>query len=63
MKDKKFQYVFRPTVHSDQYGNATCSYVQNYSQSKFGIAPKNMPKGILGAALDLFKPRRSVPGT
>src|SRR5919206_994378 len=41
MKDKKFQYVFRPTVHSDQYGNATCSYVHNYSQSKFGIAPKN----------------------
>src|SRR2546430_55140 len=27
MEDKKFQYVFRPTVHSDQYGAATCSYV------------------------------------
>ena len=47
MKDKKFQYVFRPTVHSDQYGNATCSYVHNYSQSKFGIAPKNMRIAII----------------
>src|SRR6476646_3615052 len=42
LKDKKFQYVFRPTVHSDQYGQATCEYVHNYSQSKFGIAPKSM---------------------
>src|SRR5213082_2876352 len=47
MKDRKFQYVFRPTVHSDQYGNATCSYVHNYAQSKFGIAPKNMRIAII----------------
>jgi branched-chain amino acid transport system substrate-binding protein len=47
LKDKKFQYVFRPTVHSDQYGHATCEYVHNYSQSKFGIAPKNMRVAII----------------
>jgi len=47
MKDKKFTTVFRPTVHSDQYGNATCSYIHNYSQSKFGIAPKNMRIAII----------------
>ena len=47
MKGKNFTYVFRPTVHSDQYGNATCSYVHNYSQSKFGIAPKNMRIAII----------------
>src|SRR5437763_15920603 len=47
MKDKKFQYVFRPTVHSDQYGLATCEYVHHYSQSKFGIAPKNMRIAII----------------
>src|SRR3982750_295098 len=47
MKDRKFQYVFRPTVHSDQYGAATCEYVQNYSQSKFGIPPKNMRIAII----------------
>jgi branched-chain amino acid transport system substrate-binding protein len=47
MKDRKFQYVFRPTVHSDQYGAATCEYVQNYSQSKFGIPAKNMRIGII----------------
>jgi len=47
MRDKKFTTVFRPTVHSDQYGNATCSYVHYYSQSKFGIAPKNMRIAII----------------
>jgi len=47
LKDKKFQYVFRPTVHSDQYGAATCEYVHYYSQSKFGIAPKNMRIAII----------------
>src|SRR5690349_15247626 len=47
LKDKKFQYVFRPTVHSDQYGHATCEYVHYYSQSKFGIAPKNMRIAII----------------
>ena len=47
MKDKKFTTVFRPTVHSDQYGHATCEYVHNYSQSKFGIAPKNMRIAII----------------
>src|SRR5436305_12340987 len=47
MKDKKFQYVFRPTVHSDQYGFATCKYVLNYSQSKFGIAPRHMRIAII----------------
>jgi branched-chain amino acid transport system substrate-binding protein len=47
LKDKKFTYVFRPTVHSDQYGFATCEYVHTYSQSKFGIAPKNMRIAII----------------
>src|SRR5438067_2443206 len=47
IKEKKFQYVFRPTVHSDQYGAATCEYVHHYSQSKFGIAPKNMRIAII----------------
>src|SRR5919201_1583065 len=47
LKDKKFQYVFRPTVHSDQYGHATCEYVHNYSKPKFGIEPKNMRIAII----------------
>ena len=47
LKDKKFTYVFRPTVHSDQYGAATCGYINNYAQSKFGIAPKNMKVAII----------------
>lgn len=47
MKDKHFTYVFRPTVHSDQYGAATCEYVHYYSKSKFGIDPKNMRIAII----------------
>ena len=34
MKDKKFTYVFRPTVHSDQYGNATCGYRRQLRASR-----------------------------
>ncbi|HLX81428.1 MAG TPA: ABC transporter substrate-binding protein, partial [Burkholderiales bacterium] len=47
LKDKKFTYVFRPTVHSDQYGAASCDYIAHYAQSKFGIAPKNMRIAII----------------
>jgi branched-chain amino acid transport system substrate-binding protein len=47
MKDKHFTHVFRPTVHSDQYGDATCEYVRYYAKSKFGIEPKNMRVAII----------------
>jgi branched-chain amino acid transport system substrate-binding protein len=46
-KDRKFSYVFRPTVHSDQYGAASCDYVNYYAQSKFGIAPKSIKVAII----------------
>src|ERR1044072_8174466 len=27
LKGKNLQYVFRPTIHSDQYGDASCSFI------------------------------------
>jgi branched-chain amino acid transport system substrate-binding protein len=46
-KDKKLSYVFRPQAHSDQFGAASCDYVQHYAQSKFGTAPKNVRVAII----------------
>jgi branched-chain amino acid transport system substrate-binding protein len=33
-KDKNLQYVFRPQVHSDQFGEASCSFIAENAQSK-----------------------------
>src|SRR5438128_3943801 len=41
-KDKNLTYAFRPTIHSDQYGDATCSYVAENAKSKFGKDPKDI---------------------
>src|SRR4030088_2561947 len=46
-KDKKLSYVFRPQAHSDQFGAASCDYIDYYAQSKFGIAPKDMRIAII----------------
>src|SRR5947207_6695802 len=46
-KDRQLSYVFRPQAHSDQFGAASCDYIDYYAQSKFGIAPKNMRIAII----------------
>src|SRR5438270_8747551 len=46
-KDRQLSYVFRPQAHSDQFGAASCDYINYYAQSKFGIAPKNMKIAII----------------
>jgi branched-chain amino acid transport system substrate-binding protein len=33
-KDKNLQYVFRPQVHSDQFGEASCSFIAENAQEK-----------------------------
>jgi branched-chain amino acid transport system substrate-binding protein len=45
-KDKKLTYAFRPTIHSDQYGEATCSYIAENAQ-KFGKEPKDIKIAII----------------
>ena len=36
MKDKNFSYVFRPQVHSDQFGGASCTFLKEQSKARPG---------------------------
>ncbi len=46
-KDKNLQYVFRPQVHTDQYGWASCTFLNEYSEKKLGIAPEDLKVAII----------------
>ena len=46
-KDKNLQYVFRPTVHSDQYGEASCIFVAENAKAKLGKEPKDVKVAII----------------
>ncbi len=46
-KDKKLSYVFRPQAHSDQFGQASCDYINHYAKSNFGTDPKKMKVAII----------------
>ncbi len=46
-KDKKLSYVFRPQVHSDQFGEASCSYIAENAREKLGTDVKNVKVAII----------------
>ncbi len=46
-KDKNLKYVFRPQVHTDQYGWVSCSFLNDYSEKKLGIAPADLKVAII----------------
>ena len=46
-KDKNLQYVFRPQVHSDQFGWASCTFLQESSEAKLGIPPEDLKVAII----------------
>jgi branched-chain amino acid transport system substrate-binding protein len=46
-KDKNLRYVFRPTVHSDQYGQASCLFLSENAKEKLGKDPKDLKVAIL----------------
>jgi branched-chain amino acid transport system substrate-binding protein len=46
-KDKKLTYAFRPTIHSDQYGDASCSFVGENAKSQLGKEPKDVKVAII----------------
>ena len=46
-KDKNLRYVFRPTVHSDQYGQASCIFLGENAKAKLGKDPKDLKVAIL----------------
>ena len=47
LKDKNYRYVFRPTVHSDQYGEGSVSMIHEHAQAKFGLAPEKVKLGVI----------------
>ena len=46
-KDKNLQYVFRADIHSDQYGDASCTFVNENAKSKLGKEPKDLKIAII----------------
>jgi branched-chain amino acid transport system substrate-binding protein len=47
LKDKDLKYVFRPTVHSDQYGEASCIFLSEVAKAKLGKDPEELRVAIL----------------
>ena len=46
-KNKNLQYVFRPQPHSDQYGAASCDYIKEHAQKKFGTPVDKLKVAII----------------
>src|SRR4051795_6501323 len=46
LKGKNLQYVFRPTIHSDQYGDASCSFIVENAK-KLGKEVKDIKVAII----------------
>lgn len=46
-KDKNLKYVFRPQVHSDQFGWASCSFLKENAEAKLGIPPDELKVAII----------------
>jgi branched-chain amino acid transport system substrate-binding protein len=46
-KDKNLKYVFRPQVHSDQFGEASCSFIAENAESKLHKAVKDIKVAII----------------
>jgi branched-chain amino acid transport system substrate-binding protein len=47
LKDKNLQYVFRPQVHSDQFGEASCSFIAENAKAKLGKDVKDVKVAII----------------
>ncbi len=46
-KDKNLQYVFRPQVHSDQFGEASCKFIAESAKAKLGKEVKDVKVAII----------------
>ena len=46
-KDKKLSYVFRPQVHSDQFGEASCQFIAENAKAKLGMDQKKVKVAII----------------
>ena len=47
IKGKNYKNVFRGQVHSDQFGETSCNFLNEMSKAKFGIDSKNLKVAII----------------
>jgi branched-chain amino acid transport system substrate-binding protein len=47
LKGRNLQYVFRPQVHSDQFGEASCIFLSENAKSKLGKEVKDLKVAII----------------
>ncbi len=47
LKDKNLVYAFRPQVHSDQFGEASCAFLNEQAKAKLGKEPKDLKVAII----------------
>jgi len=47
VKDKNLTYVFRATIHSDQYGEAGIKFLNENAKAKLGMEPKDLKISII----------------
>jgi branched-chain amino acid transport system substrate-binding protein len=47
VKNKNLSYVFRPTIHSDQYGEAGIKFLAENAKAKLGVDPKDLKLAII----------------
>jgi ABC-type branched-subunit amino acid transport system substrate-binding protein len=47
LKDRNLKYVFRPQVHGAMFGTTSTDFLAAYSESKFGIKPKDLKIAII----------------
>lgn len=47
VKDKKLQHFFRVQVHSDQYGETSCKFLEENAKAKLGKDPKDLKVAII----------------
>jgi branched-chain amino acid transport system substrate-binding protein len=46
-KNRNLQYVFRPQVHSDQFGEASCTFLAENAKTKLKKEPKDLKVAII----------------
>jgi branched-chain amino acid transport system substrate-binding protein len=46
-KDRNLEYVFRAQVHSDQFGEASCTFIHEVAQEKLGKRPADVRVAII----------------
>jgi len=47
LKDKNFSHVFRPQVHSDQFGEASCNFLKENTKARLGKEPKDLRVAVI----------------